>query len=406
MLRTTAPGSVAGAYVDRNVPLGIAGTRLVAADRNAIQEEICNVIEGAGLILSASDSQLLEAIRALVAENPGDKIRGFFSGQALSSQSSLTIATGSCLDSTGSRIIKMSIGDSWTKTLSAYAAGDGNGGLMYGSVYAATTHRARSSNVATLTLGAGHGYKAGDVVIISSVGGSGYNTSALPPTSPDGVVISSVTSTTISYQNTGGDEGSTADTAGRVAPKFLHAFALSNSSGSFQLGFAFHRVPDSLPSGITLFRRLFSFGLAADGTIKPFAQSIGNPDMFTHLTRATFRQDTTQSTTDKQIVTNVPPRCTGYFGVYAGNGSGAVADLFNAPQAARTTGIGGQVMGGVGDRGGTINPGYVLLGTDYSARIKAIADIASTNVYISDHYWLDARALGTDDLETDDTVSF
>ena len=66
MKRTTAPNSVGGAYVDK-VPGVTIGTTLVAEDRNLIQEEICNVVEGAGLTLSgADDEQLKKAIAALI----------------------------------------------------------------------------------------------------------------------------------------------------------------------------------------------------------------------------------------------------------------------------------------------------------------------------------------------------
>jgi hypothetical protein len=66
MNRTTAPGSVAGEYIDDDEANLIQGTLLVAEDRNAIQEEIVHTIEGAGLTPSAGNlSQLLAAINAL-----------------------------------------------------------------------------------------------------------------------------------------------------------------------------------------------------------------------------------------------------------------------------------------------------------------------------------------------------
>lgn len=66
MKRTTAPGSAAGAYVDDNPALGVVGTLLIAEDRNAIQEEIVNAIEAAGLTpASANLEQLKSAIEIL-----------------------------------------------------------------------------------------------------------------------------------------------------------------------------------------------------------------------------------------------------------------------------------------------------------------------------------------------------
>ncbi len=64
MHRTIASGHVSNLYVDQDPGNGVQGTVLVAADRNSIQEELCNAIEGAGLALStANDSQLLAALR-------------------------------------------------------------------------------------------------------------------------------------------------------------------------------------------------------------------------------------------------------------------------------------------------------------------------------------------------------
>jgi len=56
MHRTEAAGSVAGEYVDRNLPT-VAGTLLEASDRNTIQEEIANVIERAGLTLKTKATE-------------------------------------------------------------------------------------------------------------------------------------------------------------------------------------------------------------------------------------------------------------------------------------------------------------------------------------------------------------
>jgi len=66
MKRTTAPNSVGGLHVDK-VPGVTIGTTGIAEDRNNLQEEICNVVEGAGLTLSgADDEQLKKAIAALI----------------------------------------------------------------------------------------------------------------------------------------------------------------------------------------------------------------------------------------------------------------------------------------------------------------------------------------------------
>lgn len=72
----------------------------------------------------------------------------------------------------------------------------------------ATTFRARSNNVATLTLDAPHGIVAGTEVTVSGVTGAAYNGRV--------TVISAPTTTTISYYSEGDDESSTADTGGLV----------------------------------------------------------------------------------------------------------------------------------------------------------------------------------------------
>src|SRR3989338_5110376 len=80
--------------------------------------------------------------------------------------------------------------------------------MLLGLSTVATTNRARSANVATLTTGAAHGFKVGDTLIMTGIGGVGYNATA--------TVASVPTTTTFTYANTGSDEGSTADTGGSI----------------------------------------------------------------------------------------------------------------------------------------------------------------------------------------------
>jgi len=77
----------------------------------------------------------------------------------------------------------------------------------------ATTKRSRSSNVATLTFAADPNIAVGDIVTITSAGGTGYNASQVTVTA-----ASAAAPWTISYANTGSNEAETTDTAGRVAP--------------------------------------------------------------------------------------------------------------------------------------------------------------------------------------------
>ena len=64
--KTSATGSVSGAFVDRNVGTSTPGTAMVAADLNTFQDELCNAVTGAGFALNASDNaQLKQAIISL-----------------------------------------------------------------------------------------------------------------------------------------------------------------------------------------------------------------------------------------------------------------------------------------------------------------------------------------------------
>lgn len=82
MHRTDAPGNVAGFYVSRDPLVPTAGTIFRSKEANAIQEEICQVIEAAGITLrsTADDEtagwggQLLEAIRSLSGITPGCRL--------------------------------------------------------------------------------------------------------------------------------------------------------------------------------------------------------------------------------------------------------------------------------------------------------------------------------------------
>jgi hypothetical protein len=71
-----------------------------------------------------------------------------------------------------------------------------------------TTHRLRSSGVATLTTSTAHGFLSNQVVTVASVGGTGYNAA--------NVVITVTTTTAFTYANAGSDETSAADTAGVI----------------------------------------------------------------------------------------------------------------------------------------------------------------------------------------------
>lgn len=70
MRRTQAEANAANLYTEGNPSLGIPATVVGAIEMNNIQEEICNVIEAAGITLDGTgvdDDQLLEAINSLIS---------------------------------------------------------------------------------------------------------------------------------------------------------------------------------------------------------------------------------------------------------------------------------------------------------------------------------------------------
>ena len=71
MDRTIAPGNVDRRYIDEDHNVGIQGTAIIAADRNAVQEELIHLIEGGGLAPSAGDeTQVLHAVREIARVMP------------------------------------------------------------------------------------------------------------------------------------------------------------------------------------------------------------------------------------------------------------------------------------------------------------------------------------------------
>ncbi len=69
MKRTTAPGNDGNRYTEGNPTLGIPATTVGGDEMNNIQEEIANVIEGAGIALDqtgATEDQMLTAILSLI----------------------------------------------------------------------------------------------------------------------------------------------------------------------------------------------------------------------------------------------------------------------------------------------------------------------------------------------------
>lgn len=72
MVRTSAPNSSSGLYVDENPGSSTIGTSIVAADKNMIQEELANAVEDFGLALSAgNNAQLYQVLKGCQVGYPG-----------------------------------------------------------------------------------------------------------------------------------------------------------------------------------------------------------------------------------------------------------------------------------------------------------------------------------------------
>lgn len=71
-----------------------------------------------------------------------------------------------------------------------------------------TSSRARSTNVATIVTATAHGLSVGDVIEIEGLGGTGYNGVHVVSTVP--------TSTSVTFANSGTNEGTTSDTGGTL----------------------------------------------------------------------------------------------------------------------------------------------------------------------------------------------
>lgn len=68
MKRTTADANDSNRYTEGNPSLGIPATVVGAEEMNNIQEELCNVVEAAGITLDGSvEDQVLQALNILIA---------------------------------------------------------------------------------------------------------------------------------------------------------------------------------------------------------------------------------------------------------------------------------------------------------------------------------------------------
>lgn len=103
MLRTTAVGNDSGRYTIGSPSLGIPATVVDDTSMNFHQEEIVNTVEAAGITLGAAETQLRDAVIALVASG-GTKIS---SAVAIANNTSGQDVTPVLLDKTVTRAARI-----------------------------------------------------------------------------------------------------------------------------------------------------------------------------------------------------------------------------------------------------------------------------------------------------------
>lgn len=100
MKRTTADANDNNRYTEGNPSLGIPATVVGAEEMNNIQEELCNLVEAAGLTLDANvETQVLEAIQIL-AGGGGDSGSSGQKNQTINNNASATDLTDLVFDKT------------------------------------------------------------------------------------------------------------------------------------------------------------------------------------------------------------------------------------------------------------------------------------------------------------------
>ncbi|MCG8479598.1 MAG: FG-GAP repeat protein, partial [Spirochaetales bacterium] len=111
MDRTNAPGNIDRRYADEDRNAGRQGTAIIAADRNAIQEELVHLIEGAGLDPSTGDlDQLRRGVTRMVLAARADGARNIVGAGVAEgfevgiTGAILTIAPGEGWDAAGRRV--------------------------------------------------------------------------------------------------------------------------------------------------------------------------------------------------------------------------------------------------------------------------------------------------------------
>jgi len=112
----------------------------------------------------------------------------------------------------------------------------------------ATVSRARASNVATIVFASAHGCQVGDPITVT-----GLNAGATASYNVEGVTVASVSTTTVAndtltYANTAANEGTTADTAGRV---FNHRVRLGTTTAVSKVSTISHSIDGKLADKVS-----------------------------------------------------------------------------------------------------------------------------------------------------------
>ncbi len=314
----------------------------------------------------------------------------------------ISIATGKARDFIDTE--NMVLGSTLVKQSDvAWAVGTNAGGLTRLSAKTfASTKRTRASNVAKIKIGTGHGFAVGDKVIISGLGGTGYNSNT---STPNYVTLTDVTTATdtagdsISYANTGSNESVTADASGKVTIHTLHLELIKRTdTGVIDARY----TPDlsagaNLPTSYTKYRRIASYALDKDGNLPSFEQ-IGN--RFSYKSKPPLDVDATIGTTATTYgLSHVPLgfRMKIFYILWHRNASTSdsainIYSTFHTDQALSSTAA--PLMGWYSSASAV---GDVRMGAkdnvicDSSAQIRAVSSNASTTIRVAIDGWEDSR---------------
>ena len=136
MHKTESPGNSSGLHVNANPPL-VAGTKVGASTMNAVQQELCNLVEAAGKTLLTQSTDTFDQVKNSFAD-PDD---AFIALQAL------TNGTAEIETTAGTKRIKITATGS---IVSLQLEDDSAGDVLLGT---STISLSKSDNTSTLSIG-------------------------------------------------------------------------------------------------------------------------------------------------------------------------------------------------------------------------------------------------------------